>query len=88
MKSDYPSKLFSQFAYKLHPKLGKFYDCHIQFFNDGFVELICLLIANGFIWSFSLQFTGFTLIVMLTLICTPVTFVTKYALHKFWVWKT
>jgi len=87
MKTDLPSKIFSRIAYKLHPKLGEFYDSHPRFFNDGIVELVCLLIANGFTWFFSYHFVGFSLAAMLTLTSTPITYCIKYLLHKYWVWK-
>ncbi len=81
------SKFFSVVAYRLHPRIGRFYEAHADFLNDGFVELVCLLIASGFVVWFSFYFVGFTLALVLTLVSTPITFGLKYLLHKYWVWK-
>ncbi len=78
----------SQLAYKIHPKLGEYYMTHPRFFNDGFVELVCLLIANVFFWFFSyLGFMQVALVMLTTLVATPITFCLKYLLHKYWVWR-
>jgi len=77
----------SQIAYKVHPKIGKLYDQHMQFFNDGIVELMCLMIANVFIIILSYFFIGLSLAIILTFTATPITYCIKYLLHKHWVWK-
>jgi hypothetical protein len=80
--------LISQIAHKVHPSIGKLYDAHIQFFNDGIMELICLIIANAFIFFFSVGgIIGWTLVLMNLVIATPLTFAIKYVGHKYWVWK-
>lgn len=84
---DLPSKTFSQIAHRLHPKIGLLYDGHVRFFNDGFVELLCLLIADVFVIVFSFYFVGLILALVLTCVSTPVTYCLKYLLHKHWVWK-
>lgn len=84
--SDFWSELFSRVAYKLHPTLGELYNEHIQFFNDGFVELICLIIANVGIVLLSYSFVGLNLALLSLVIVTPITFSIKYLLHKLWVW--
>ncbi len=88
IKSDLPSELFSRLAHRVHPRLGHLYDTHIRFFNDGIVELICLMIANGFIWGFSYYFVGLGLALILTMTSTPITYCLKYLMHKYWVWRT
>jgi hypothetical protein len=87
IKTDFLTKLFSQIAFMIHPKLGLFYDSHARFLNDGFVELICLLIGDGFVMVLSYYFVGLTLAVILTATATPFTYSFKYLMHKYWVWK-
>ena len=85
-KHDFFSRFFSQIAYRVHPKLGELYDGHIKFFNDGFVELICLIIANTAIAIISYSFIGLALAFISLCLVTPITFTLKYILHKLWVW--
>ena len=85
-KYDFVSKFLSQIAYKLHPKLGGVYEKHVKFFNDGIVELLCLVIANTFIAVASYYFIGLPLALLSFCFVTPITFCIKYFLHKFWVW--
>lgn len=90
MKSKIPSKISIQIfnlINQVNPKLAMFYLNHERFFNDGIVELACLILANIFIWYFS--FSGlkeFMLVLAVTAIGTPITFSIKYLLHKLWVW--
>ena len=86
MPHDTLSQWFTRIAYKLHPRLGTLYEQHYQFFNDGFVELVCLIIAYAFTWGFSLYVIGLELILLLLVVATPITFGLKYFLHKLWVW--
>jgi len=85
-KRDFTSNLFSQIAHKLHPKLGQLYDNHTKFFNDGFVELVCLIIANTSIGILSFRLIGLPLVLLSLCFVTPITFSLKYFLHKLWVW--
>jgi hypothetical protein len=79
--------IISQIAYKVHPSIGKLYDGHTRFFNDGIMELICLIIANVFIFFFSVGgIVGWTLVLLNLAIATPITFCIKYLGHKYWVW--
>jgi hypothetical protein len=84
---DSVSSKFSRIAYKIHPKLGKLYSGHTQFFNMGLVELACLMVANIFIAFFSLYFVGILLAIVLTFTATPITYMLKYLLNKHWVWR-
>ena len=68
--------------------LGNLYDKHTRFFNDGMVELLCLVIANCSVWLFSyLGFVQLWLVLFSVLVATPITFCLKFLLHKHWVWR-
>lgn len=84
---DWQSQLISRFAWRIHPRIGDYYDCHTQFFNDGFIELICLVIANVSIAFLSLYVVGWALALLCLVFVTPITFGIKYLSHKRWVWK-
>lgn len=69
-------------------EIGVLYDRHLSFFNDGFVELACLLAASFFTYFFSrLGFAEFGLVFLNLAIATPITFSLKYLAHREWVWK-
>jgi len=85
-KYDSVSRLFARVAFDIHPKIGELYESHMKFFNDGLVELICLIITNSFIAIGSYYFIGLTLAFLSFCFVTPITFAIKYLLHKFWVW--
>jgi hypothetical protein len=88
MKKHEPKSFLVNVAYKLHPKIGKLYESAPRFFNDGIVELLCLIISNVAI--FLLSFYGFVelgLVLLNLCIVTPITFCIKFMLHKNWVWK-
>ena len=86
MNHDSLTQLFARLAYKLHPELGKLYESHSRFFNDQFVELIGLIIANVFVIFLSYYFIGIALALVLLVLSTPVTLIVKYELRKHWVW--
>ena len=90
------TRFFSWAAHKLPAikignstlEFGELYDNHYRFFNDGLVELICLIVASTFVWTFShLGFVETPLVLINLAIATPITFATKYLSHKFWVWR-
>ena len=83
---DFLSRQFNRLAYRVHPIFGRLYENHQKFFNDGFVELICLIIANTAIAFLSYSFIGVSLALLSLFLVTPVTFTIKYFLHKLWVW--
>ena len=75
-------------AYKIHPSLGKLYEASPRFFNDGIVELLCLIILNVFLFFLTtFGIVGLSLVIVNLCIVTPITFCLKYFLHKTWVWK-
>ena len=75
-------------AYKIHPSLGKLYEASPRFFNDGIVELLCLIILNVFLFFLTtFGIVGFGLVILNLCIVTPITFCIKYFLYKKWVWK-
>jgi len=81
--------IIRQIAYKISPSIGKLYDNHIRFFNDGIVELFCLIIANLFVFFLSIAgFIGWNLVLLNLCLATPITFCLKYFLHKLWVWRS
>lgn len=77
----------SQLAWQIHPELGRLYDEYQRFWNDALVELLCLIITNVFIGILSYNFIGFSLVILITLTATPITFLIKFFMHKKWVWK-
>jgi len=81
------SRTLHKLPYKLN-YLGALYDKHTRLFNDGIIELLCLTIANAFVWSFSyLGFIQTSLVAMNLIFATPITFFIKYVAHRNWVWK-
>jgi len=80
--------IIRQIAYKISPSIGKLYDNHVRFFNDGIVELVCLIIANLVVFFLSVAgFIGWGLVLLNVCFATPLTFLIKYCGHKYWVWK-